>query len=201
MYQTTEDCTGSDRFEKRSYRCIYISTGNEKAVFGFVWCQGWCTTYRFLNTILISIFFPLGKMIGVVRSQISFIMSSLSCEIGSPSIGGVGRMKLFCAVPASVILICPYSYILKHQCILTVRHILVEYNHFAQEKEDIFGRRDEVESFRFHPTLILFFKDCLFYTKFYFVYNCDKRILRSSLLYVLLTFVFLDILLLLLIIA
>ena len=59
-----------------------------------------------------------------------------------------------------------HSYILKKdippqcehcQCILTVRHILVECNHFAQEREDIFGRRDVVESFRFHPTLIFIF--------------------------------------------
>ena len=59
-----------------------------------------------------------------------------------------------------------HSYILKKdppplcehcQCILTVRHILVECNHFAQERKDIFGRRDVMESFRFHPTLILIF--------------------------------------------
>ena len=43
------------------------------------------------------------------------------------------------------------------QCILTVRHILVECNHFAQERKDIFGRNDVVESFRFHPTLIVLF--------------------------------------------
>ena len=52
------------------------------------------------------------------------------------------------------------------QCILTVRHILVECNHFAQERKDIFGRRDVVESFRFHPTLIvLFLKQIEFYYK------------------------------------
>ena len=42
-----------------------------------------------------------------------------------------------------------HSYILKceHcQCIVTVRHILVECNHFARERKDIFGRRDAVES-------------------------------------------------------
>ena len=44
------------------------------------------------------------------------------------------------------------------QCILTVRHILVECNHFAQERKDIFGRRDVVESFRFHPTNYVVFK-------------------------------------------
>ena len=38
------------------------------------------------------------------------------------------------------------------QCILTVRHSLVECNQF-----DIFGRRDVVESLRFHPTLIVIF--------------------------------------------
>ena len=41
------------------------------------------------------------------------------------------------------------------QCILTVRHILVECNNFAQETKDIFGRRDVMESFSFHPTLIV----------------------------------------------
>ena len=53
------------------------------------------------------------------------------------------------------------------QCILTVRHILVECNHFARERKDIFGRRDVVESFRFHPTLtVLFLKQIEFYYKF-----------------------------------
>ena len=69
-----------------------------------------------------------------------------------------------------------HSYILKKdpppvcehcQCILTVRHILVECNHFAQERKDIFGRRDVVESFRFQPTLIvLFLKQIKFYYTF-----------------------------------
>ena len=43
------------------------------------------------------------------------------------------------------------------QCILTVSHILVECNNVSQKRKDIFGRRDVVESFRFHSTLILFF--------------------------------------------
>ena len=58
------------------------------------------------------------------------------------------------------------------QCILTVRHILVECNHFAQERKDIFGRRDVVESFRFHPTLIvLFLKQIELYYKFYNIFQ------------------------------
>ena len=53
------------------------------------------------------------------------------------------------------------------QCTLTVRHILVECSHFAQERKDIFGRRDVLESFRFHPTLImLFLKQIELYYKF-----------------------------------
>ena len=53
------------------------------------------------------------------------------------------------------------------QCILTVRHILVECNHFARERKYIFGRRYVVESFIFHPTLIVFFlKQIEFYYKF-----------------------------------
>ena len=43
------------------------------------------------------------------------------------------------------------------QCIMTVRHILVECNNFARESTDIFGRRDVMESSRFHPTLIVLF--------------------------------------------
>ena len=43
------------------------------------------------------------------------------------------------------------------QCILTVRHILVECNNFARERKYIYGRRDVVESLRFHPTLIVIF--------------------------------------------
>ena len=69
-----------------------------------------------------------------------------------------------------------HSYILKKdpppQCehcqwILTVRYILVECNHFAQERKDIFGRRNVVELFRFHLTLILLFlKQTEFYCTF-----------------------------------
>ena len=52
------------------------------------------------------------------------------------------------------------------QCILTVHNILVECNNNAQRK-DIFGRRDVIESFRFHSTLILlFFKQIKLYYKF-----------------------------------
>ena len=40
-----------------------------------------------------------------------------------------------------------HSYILKKYP-LTVHHILVECNHFARERKDIFGRRDVVDSFR-----------------------------------------------------
>ena len=56
-----------------------------------------------LNCILTNIFFPLGKVIGMVRSRTSFILSSRSWEIGSPLTGGAGRMKYACVVPASVI--------------------------------------------------------------------------------------------------
>ena len=125
-----------------------------------------------LNIVSTNISFPLGKMIGMVRSRTSVILSSQSCEIGSPPTGGavvlcrarIGHTHL------------THSYILKKdppplcehcQYILTVRQILVECNHFAQERKYIFGRRDVVESFRFHPTLIvLFLKQIEFYYKF-----------------------------------
>ena len=69
-----------------------------------------------------------------------------------------------------------FTYILKKdpppqcehcQCILMVRHILVECNHLAQTRNDIFGRCGVVESFQFHPELVLiFFKDSELYSKF-----------------------------------
>ena len=65
----------------------------------------------------------------------------------------------------TLVFTCSSSYILRKdlppqyehcQCILTICHILVECNHFfAQERKDIFCRKDVVESFRFHPALIV----------------------------------------------
>ena len=54
------------------------------------------------------------------------------------------------------------------QCVLTVRHILVECNNFAEKRKDIFGGRELVELFTFHPTLILcYLKSVLFYVLMY----------------------------------
>ena len=59
-----------------------------------------------------------------------------------------------------------HSYILKKDpppqcehchCILTVPHILVECNHLAQTRNDIFGRCGVVESFQLHPELVFKF--------------------------------------------
>ena len=64
-----------------------------------------CLVSRLVYSVLIlltNIFFPFGKIIGMVRSRISFILSSQSWEIGSTLTGGAGRMKLSCVVPASV---------------------------------------------------------------------------------------------------
>ena len=55
------------------------------------------------NIKLTIIFSPLGKMIGLVWSPTSFILSSRSWESSSPPTGGAGRMKLSCIVPASII--------------------------------------------------------------------------------------------------
>ena len=44
-----------------------------------------------------------------------------------------------------------------------MRPILVECNHFAEERKDVFGESCVMESFRFHSTLILLFlKECQF---------------------------------------
>ena len=50
-----------------------------------------------------------------------------------------------------------FSSLCEHcQCTLTVRHILVECNHFAQERKDIFGGY----------IIVLFLKQTEFYYKF-----------------------------------
>ena len=66
-----------------------------------------------------------------------------------------------------------HSYILKKDtppqcehchCILTLRHILVECNHLARTRNDIFGRCGVVESIQFHRELVLtFLTDSEFY--------------------------------------
>ena len=56
-----------------------------------------------LNIVSANIFFPLGKMNGMVRSRASFNLSYQSWEIGNHPTGGAGRMKLSCVVPAPVI--------------------------------------------------------------------------------------------------
>ena len=48
--------------------------------------------YSDFNSILTSIFFPIGKMIGMVQLRTSFIFSSWSSEIGSPPTGSAGMM-------------------------------------------------------------------------------------------------------------
>ena len=59
------------------------------------------------------------------------------------------------------------------QCTLTVRHILVECNHFARERKYIF---------RFHPTLIvLFLKQIEFYYKFSIILTVIFYLLHGSL--------------------
>ena len=39
------------------------------------------------------------------------------------------------------------------RCVRTVRHILVECNHFAETRENIFGGTNVLKTFRFRPTL------------------------------------------------
>ena len=104
-----------------------------------------------------------------MRSWSSFILSSQAWEIGRKDEGVLCRARIGHKY-------LTHSYILRKdppplcehcQCILTVRQILVECNHFARERKDIFDRRDVVESFRFHPTVIvLFLKQIEFYFKF-----------------------------------
>ena len=129
-----------------------------------------------LNIASAIIFFPLGKMIGMVRLQTTFILSSQSWDYWQSSYRWCRKGEVVLCHAHIGHTHLTHSYILRKdpppqcehcQCILTVRHILVECNHFARERKDIFGRRDVVESLRFHPTLIvIFLKQTEFYSNF-----------------------------------
>ena len=127
------------------------------------------------NIVSANIFFPLGKMIGMMRSR--------KLHYVKPVVGDWQSFYRRCR--KDEVVLCrvrighthlTHSYILRKdppplcehcQCILKVRHILVECNHFAQERKDIVGRRDVVESLTFHSTLILIFlKQTEFYRTF-----------------------------------
>ena len=132
---------------------------------GFASCQGWCPM-MILNIVSTNISFPLGKLHSVKPVLGDWQSSYRQCRKDE---------IVLCRARISHTHLT-HSYILRKdlpplcehcQCILTVRHILVECSHFARERKDIFGRRDVVESFRFHPSLIvLFLKQIEFYYKF-----------------------------------
>ena len=56
-----------------------------------------------LNVVSASMFFALGKVIGMVRLRTIFILSSQAWKIGSPPAGSARRVKITCVVPASVV--------------------------------------------------------------------------------------------------
>ena len=116
-----------------------------------------------LNTISTNIFFPLGKIIGMVRSRTRFIMSSRTPKIGSPLTDGARRNCLV-SCPHRSYTFNPFIKNYPHpqsehcQCVLIVRYILMKCNHLVQTK-DTFVRRDVVDSFIFYLT------ECQFYAK------------------------------------
>ena len=64
-----------------------------------------------LNTILTNIFFPHDKIIGMVRSRTSFILSSRCWEVGSPPTGGAGRINCLVSCPHRSYLSNPYIHL------------------------------------------------------------------------------------------
>ena len=44
--------------------------------------------------LILNIFFPLGKMIGMVQLRTNFVLSSRSWEIGSPPTGGAEKDEI-----------------------------------------------------------------------------------------------------------
>ena len=105
---------------------------------------------------------------GKVRLRTSFILSSQPWEIGSP--GWMDEVVLCRTLVGHTYLI--HSYILKKdppprcehcQCNLRVRHILVECNHLAQTRNDMFGRCGVVESLRLHLELVFLNKEIMIF--------------------------------------
>ena len=119
----------------------------------------WVYQILILNTILNNIFFPLGKMIGMVRSRNNFILLSRFWEIGSPPRGSAGRMKFFCVMPASVMHIWPIYISWR-----TILHLSVfwQFDKFWTSVIILLKKKG-----RIHPTLILLhIKKCPFFNKF-----------------------------------
>ena len=132
-----------------------------------------------LNIYSTNIFFRLGKMIGMVQSWTSFILSSQSWEIGSSPTGSAGRMKLSCVVPTSIIFIWPiYTSWRRNQC-EHCQFATVWWNAIILLKKKIymFDKRNVEESFRYHPTLILFY--CKIHCDNIFVWNRHRGQLES----------------------
>ena len=116
----------------------------------------------------------------MVGSRTNFILSSRSWEIGSHPTAVQEGWNCFMSCPNE----ChkhthlTHSYILRKdpppqcehcQCIMTVRHILVECNHFAKTRKKIFCRSNVVGSFRFHNDFHLtFWTQTCFYNQFKF---------------------------------
>ena len=121
--------------------------------------------------LLINIFFPIGKMIGMVSSRKK--LHSVKLVLGD-------WQSSYRRCRKDEVVLCrarightqlSYSYILKKdpppQCILTVRHILVVNLFFLKKRKNKFGKRNVMESFRFHPTLLLLYlKECNFIINF-----------------------------------
>ena len=119
-----------------------------------------------LNSILTSIFFPLGKMTFHLcsRKQASFcqagpgrlavllqaVQEGLSCLVSCPHLSYTSDPLIYLEERSSTF--CEHFYY-----ILIVSHILVECNDFAGKRKYIFGKRNVVESHTFY---------CQFYSKF-----------------------------------
>ena len=90
-------------FDKFMYHSSLFYSNHRSSCFFCILFPPKACLIRLLKSIIFTFFiffiistnisFPLGKMIGTVRSWTSFILSSQSWEIGSPPTGGAGGMK------------------------------------------------------------------------------------------------------------
>ena len=117
-----------------------------------------------LNITSTNTFFPIISVIGMVRLRTSFILSSLSWEIGNPLTGSAGRMDW--VAPAAVTCIWPVHTPRREALHLNMDVVCVSI-HFAQVEEVWWS----------YPELVrLFLKECqvpvilLFWTVLYIAF-------------------------------
>ena len=112
-------------------------------------------------------------MNGTMWEQTNFVLGSQSWEIGSPPTDGQDAMWLSFVIPVLVIILSWHSFILVGDRPPQCKHwqwvIFLWGPHLQPVRDNVFRNESVMESFRFHPQLIIkFLRETVFYQKFIF---------------------------------